>query len=176
MHSSILVESAWKGFKILSSSPGSMCTHLPRTYTRMFFSRYIYCYIARLFWYICAYTAFRSIYFPRVSRVGPECLTLPRTCNSLSHDLVQSTKLALNFWFGQGGAWCYNATTCYERTQDRLGSSKLMTKNYTFSGILSNKAKYSPGKLTLHLQLEFFLTYCIFEWKDSPPKFKFVIF
>ncbi|KAJ8421713.1 hypothetical protein Cgig2_020704 [Carnegiea gigantea] len=45
---------------------------------------------------------------------------------------------------GKGGAWCYDATTCYERTKDRLGSSKLMTTNYTFSGILSNKAKYSP--------------------------------
>lgn len=44
----------------------------------------------------------------------------------------------------EGGAWCYDATTCYERTKDRLGSSKLMTTSYTFSGILSNKAKYSP--------------------------------
>lgn len=44
----------------------------------------------------------------------------------------------------EGGAWCNNATTCFARTNDRLGSSKLMTINYTFSGILSGKAKYNP--------------------------------
>ncbi|XP_057520981.1 pectin acetylesterase 8-like isoform X2 [Amaranthus tricolor] len=44
----------------------------------------------------------------------------------------------------EGGAWCNNATTCFERTKTRLGSSKLMTKQYTFSGILSNQAKYNP--------------------------------
>ncbi|KAJ8448355.1 hypothetical protein Cgig2_021983 [Carnegiea gigantea] len=44
----------------------------------------------------------------------------------------------------EGGAWCNNATTCFARTKDRLGSSKLMTTSYTFSGILSNKAKYNP--------------------------------
>lgn len=44
----------------------------------------------------------------------------------------------------EGGAWCNNATTCLARTKDRLGSSKLMTTSYTFSGILSNQAKYNP--------------------------------
>ncbi|XP_021855903.2 pectin acetylesterase 8 [Spinacia oleracea] len=44
----------------------------------------------------------------------------------------------------EGGAWCNNATTCFARTKTRLGSSKLMTTQYTFSGILSNQAKYSP--------------------------------
>ncbi|KAK9699093.1 hypothetical protein RND81_08G152300 [Saponaria officinalis] len=44
----------------------------------------------------------------------------------------------------EGGAWCNNATTCLARTKDRLGSSELMTKSYTFSGILANQAKYNP--------------------------------
>ncbi|KAL2901061.1 Pectin acetylesterase 8 [Bienertia sinuspersici] len=44
----------------------------------------------------------------------------------------------------EGGAWCHNSTTCLARTKTRLGSSKLMTTQYTFSGILSNQAKYSP--------------------------------
>ena len=47
--------------------------------------------------------------------------------------------------FEQGGALCNNATTCFARTKDRLGSSKLMTTSYTFSGILANQAKYNPG-------------------------------
>ncbi|XP_074270401.1 pectin acetylesterase 8-like [Silene latifolia] len=44
----------------------------------------------------------------------------------------------------EGGAWCNSPTKCLERTLDRLGSSSLMTTNYTFSGILSNQAKYNP--------------------------------
>uniref|UniRef100_A0A3Q7HJU0 Pectin acetylesterase n=1 Tax=Solanum lycopersicum TaxID=4081 RepID=A0A3Q7HJU0_SOLLC len=53
----------------------------------------------------------------------------------------------VNNWFIQleGGAWCNNATTCLERTKTRLGSSKLMVKTVSFSGILSNKAKFNPA-------------------------------
>ncbi|XP_055819846.1 pectin acetylesterase 8-like [Solanum dulcamara] len=52
----------------------------------------------------------------------------------------------VNNWFIQleGGAWCNNATTCLARTKTRLGSSKLMVKTVSYSGILSNKAKYNP--------------------------------
>ncbi|XP_009627060.1 pectin acetylesterase 8-like [Nicotiana tomentosiformis] len=52
----------------------------------------------------------------------------------------------VNNWFIQleGGAWCNNATTCLSRTKTRLGSSKLMVKTVSFSGILSNKAKFNP--------------------------------
>ncbi|KAL6011050.1 hypothetical protein ACLOJK_001494 [Asimina triloba] len=45
---------------------------------------------------------------------------------------------------GDGGAWCNNATTCLARRDTRLGSSKKMTTQYTFSGILSNKASFNP--------------------------------
>uniref|UniRef100_A0A5B6ZGR6 Pectin acetylesterase n=1 Tax=Davidia involucrata TaxID=16924 RepID=A0A5B6ZGR6_DAVIN len=44
----------------------------------------------------------------------------------------------------EGGAWCNNVTTCLDRKNTRLGSSKQMEKQYTFSGILSNKAKFNP--------------------------------
>ncbi|XP_059315875.1 pectin acetylesterase 8-like [Lycium ferocissimum] len=52
----------------------------------------------------------------------------------------------VNNWFIQleGGAWCNNATTCLARAKTRLGSSKLMAKTVSFSGILSNKAKFNP--------------------------------
>ncbi|KAA8521048.1 hypothetical protein F0562_011799 [Nyssa sinensis] len=44
----------------------------------------------------------------------------------------------------EGGGWCNNVTTCLDRINTRLGSSKQMAKQFTFSGILSNKAKYNP--------------------------------
>ena len=44
----------------------------------------------------------------------------------------------------EGGSWCNNVSVCLERRDTRLGSSKLMTKVASFSGILSNKQKYSP--------------------------------
>ncbi|XP_052209141.1 pectin acetylesterase 8-like [Diospyros lotus] len=52
----------------------------------------------------------------------------------------------INNWlvFFEGGGWCNNATTCLERTKTRLGSSKLMDKEISFSGIFSNKQKFNP--------------------------------
>ncbi|XP_074295459.1 pectin acetylesterase 8-like [Silene latifolia] len=52
----------------------------------------------------------------------------------------------VNNWliYMQGGAWCNNATTCLDRSQTHLGSSKLMSTNYYFTGILSNKSKHNP--------------------------------
>ncbi|KAL9247003.1 hypothetical protein vseg_020476 [Gypsophila vaccaria] len=44
----------------------------------------------------------------------------------------------------QGGAWCNDSTTCLERAQTELGSSKLMSTNYDFSGILSNDTERNP--------------------------------
>lgn len=44
----------------------------------------------------------------------------------------------------EGGGWCNNATTCLARKNTRLGSSKAMVKELSFSGILSNKQKFNP--------------------------------
>lgn len=44
----------------------------------------------------------------------------------------------------EGGAWCNNVTTCLDRKNTRLGSSKQMVKELSFSGILSNKQKFNP--------------------------------
>ncbi|XP_030472075.1 pectin acetylesterase 8-like [Syzygium oleosum] len=44
----------------------------------------------------------------------------------------------------EGGGWCNNVTTCLDRRDTRLGSSKQMVKEVSFSGILSNKQKFNP--------------------------------
>lgn len=52
----------------------------------------------------------------------------------------------INNWLIQmeGGGWCNNATTCLERKNTRLGSSRQMVKQLAFSGIFSNKPKFNP--------------------------------
>ena len=49
----------------------------------------------------------------------------------------------------QGGGWCNNVTTCLDRKNTRLGSSKQMAKQLAFSGILANKPKFNPGNISL---------------------------
>lgn len=44
----------------------------------------------------------------------------------------------------EGGGWCNNVTTCLDRKNTRLGSSKQMDKVLSFSGMFSNKAKFNP--------------------------------
>ncbi|KAK9277066.1 hypothetical protein L1049_006605 [Liquidambar formosana] len=44
----------------------------------------------------------------------------------------------------EGGGWCNNVTTCLDRKNTRLGSSKQMVKQVAFSGMLSNKQKFNP--------------------------------
>ncbi|GMN47655.1 hypothetical protein TIFTF001_016837 [Ficus carica] len=52
----------------------------------------------------------------------------------------------INNWLVQieGGGWCNNVTICLARKNTRLGSSKAMVKELSFSGILSNKQKFNP--------------------------------
>ncbi|KAK6934838.1 Pectinacetylesterase/NOTUM [Dillenia turbinata] len=56
----------------------------------------------------------------------------------------------VNNWliFFEGGGWCNNVTICLSRRDTRLGSSKAMDKQVTFSGILSKKQKFNPGVLS----------------------------
>jgi small nuclear ribonucleoprotein (snRNP)-like protein len=44
----------------------------------------------------------------------------------------------------QGGAWCNNVTTCLQRSLISFGSSKKMSKQFDFTGILSNTPDYNP--------------------------------
>ncbi|KAL5724771.1 [Wnt protein] O-palmitoleoyl-L-serine hydrolase [Ranunculus cassubicifolius] len=44
----------------------------------------------------------------------------------------------------EGGGWCNNATTCLAKRDTRLGSSKQMAKQVSFSGLMHNKQKYNP--------------------------------
>uniref|UniRef100_A0A9I9DBI3 Pectin acetylesterase n=1 Tax=Cucumis melo TaxID=3656 RepID=A0A9I9DBI3_CUCME len=52
----------------------------------------------------------------------------------------------INNWLIQleGGGWCNNVTTCLQRRDTRLGSSKKMVTQLAFSGILSNKPQFNP--------------------------------
>ncbi|XP_027183351.1 pectin acetylesterase 8-like [Coffea eugenioides] len=52
----------------------------------------------------------------------------------------------INSWLVhiEGGGWCNNVTTCLDRKNTRLGSSKQMAKQLAFSGILANKPKFNP--------------------------------
>ncbi|KAJ0842553.1 putative pectinacetylesterase/NOTUM [Helianthus annuus] len=51
-----------------------------------------------------------------------------------------------NNWLLQfeGGGWCNDIESCAERAKTRRGSTRLMTKLETFSGILSNNASRNP--------------------------------
>ncbi|XP_019421189.1 PREDICTED: pectin acetylesterase 8-like isoform X1 [Lupinus angustifolius] len=44
----------------------------------------------------------------------------------------------------EGGGWCNNVTTCLDRRDTRLGSSKKMDGVVSFSGFFSNKQKFNP--------------------------------
>ena len=48
--------------------------------------------------------------------------------------------------FFQGGAWCHDAETCYQRSGTALGSSRCYGRYLSkVEGLLSNEAKYNPG-------------------------------
>ncbi|XP_058769065.1 pectin acetylesterase 8-like [Vicia villosa] len=44
----------------------------------------------------------------------------------------------------EGGGWCNNASTCLDRRDTRLGSSKKMDTTLSFSGFFSNGKKFNP--------------------------------
>ncbi|KAI3808805.1 hypothetical protein L1987_24766 [Smallanthus sonchifolius] len=47
----------------------------------------------------------------------------------------------------KGGGWCNDIKSCAERAQTRRGSTRLMNKLETFSGILSNNASRNPDNV-----------------------------
>ncbi|XP_015891691.3 pectin acetylesterase 8-like [Ziziphus jujuba] len=52
----------------------------------------------------------------------------------------------INSWmiYLSGGAWCENVTACLKRKNLPLGSSKLMEKQFNFTGIMSNQQELNP--------------------------------
>ncbi|XP_065869503.1 pectin acetylesterase 9-like [Euphorbia lathyris] len=44
----------------------------------------------------------------------------------------------------EGGAWCHDLPSCLERAKTRRGSTTLMNKLATFSGILNNRSALNP--------------------------------
>jgi O-palmitoleoyl-L-serine hydrolase len=45
----------------------------------------------------------------------------------------------------EGGGWCNDVRSCAERAGTRRGSTRLMAKAESFSGILSNRPAMNPG-------------------------------
>ncbi|PIM97706.1 hypothetical protein CDL12_29817 [Handroanthus impetiginosus] len=63
-----------------------------------------------------------------------------------AYNMDKGSGAGINNWLVQieGGGWCNNVTTCLARKSTRLGSSKKMLKQLSFSGIFSNKQKFNP--------------------------------
>ncbi|KAK4802346.1 hypothetical protein SAY86_000549 [Trapa natans] len=63
-----------------------------------------------------------------------------------AYHFSQGFGAGVNNWlvFFEGGGWCSSVADCLARRDTRLGSSKYMTKELSFSGIFSNKQNYNP--------------------------------
>ena len=59
--------------------------------------------------------------------------------------------------FFQGGAWCHDVDTCYQRSQTSLGSSKCFGRSLYLEGLLSGQAQYNPEFFTW---TSVFVPYC----------------
>ena len=46
--------------------------------------------------------------------------------------------------FFEGGAWCHDRDSCYERSSTEMGSSKYLTPFLHLEGLLSSQARYNP--------------------------------
>lgn len=68
----------------------------------------------------------------------------------------------------QGGSWCNNITTCSARTKTRLGSSKYMSKQVQFSGLLGKSEAKNPGIYSSCLCFELkFLLETLYQCKEE---------
>ncbi|KAJ7335957.1 hypothetical protein OS493_013320 [Desmophyllum pertusum] len=59
--------------------------------------------------------------------------------------------------FFQGGAWCHDADTCYQRSSTALGSSKCFRGHLHHEGLLSSQVKYNPD---FNTWTSVFVPYC----------------
>ncbi|XP_029144147.1 uncharacterized protein [Arachis hypogaea] len=71
---------------------------------------------------------------------------------------------------GTGGEWCNDVSTCLQRKDTRLGSSKQMDTQSGFNGILNNQQVYNPGwyiqSYTTHIQIHIVLCYVMHLFPD----------
>lgn len=65
-----------------------------------------------------------------------------------AYHLHQGSGAGARGWLLQfeGGGWCNDARSCAGRARTSLGSSSLMNKLETFSGLLSNDPAMNPGR------------------------------
>ncbi|RYR41863.1 hypothetical protein Ahy_A08g038287 isoform J [Arachis hypogaea] len=72
--------------------------------------------------------------------------------------------------FDDGGEWCNDVSTCLQRKDTRLGSSKQMDTQSGFNGILNNQQVYNPGwyiqSYTTHIQIHIVLCYVMHLFPD----------
>lgn len=59
--------------------------------------------------------------------------------------------------FFQGGAWCHDPDTCYQRRSTALGSSACFRRHLRLEGLLSNQVKYNPD---FYNWTKVFVPYC----------------
>ena len=59
--------------------------------------------------------------------------------------------------FFQGGAWCHDPDTCYQRSSTVLGSSGCFRRHLRLEGLLSNQVKYNPD---FYNWTKVFVPYC----------------
>lgn len=92
---------------------------------------------------------------PNTSESGAVCLdgTPP------GYYLHNGTGLGKSKWivFFQGGAWCHDPDTCYERSSSALGSSACFRRQIRLEGFLSNQVKYNPD---FYNWTKVFVPYC----------------
>eukprot|EP00042_Codosiga_hollandica_P046335 m.486553 g.486553 ORF g.486553 m.486553 type:complete len:405 (+) comp57215_c0_seq16:64-1278(+) len=75
----------------------------------------------------------------------------------LSYYLRQNTSSTQWVLFFQGGAWCYDLESCYQRSLTRLGSSNFNGPNLLSVGIFSNNITVNPDFYTWNAV---YLLYC----------------
>ena len=89
--------------------------------------------------------------------------------------LRNGTNLEKSKWiiFFQGGAWCHDIDTCYQRSNTALGSSTCFRRHLRHEGFLSNEVKYNPD---FYNWTSVFVAYCdgasFTGDREKPLKFK----
>ena len=79
------------------------------------------------------YSQHTSLY---ISKTKTEVLIFDNMMYDLDYNILT---------FKLRGWWCNNITTCYARKKTHLGSSKYMSKQIAFSGILGDNQARNPG-------------------------------
>ncbi|XP_078342929.1 uncharacterized protein LOC144628666 [Oculina patagonica] len=92
---------------------------------------------------------------PNASEKGAVCLD----GSPPGYYLRNGTNLEKSKWiiFFQGGAWCHDIDSCYQRSYTALGSSTCFRRHLHHEGLLSNQIKYNPD---FYNWTSVFVAYC----------------